>query len=447
MGDPEGGDGNMRGAARKQSPLVTMSRALVKAVARLDPDVAVARLTAYHAAEKPGLRKRALLAARIELIRKAMEAPPKPVVVEVPPEPVVEPPPPVVIVPPKPLSKGTMTMINLDDVAKMLMASPPEEASSPEPEAEAPAGMVAMSDVNAAFAALDWGDTAEQVEVPPDADAALWSELGGGGASFTQVSAPDIAAVAPSGMGQGGAGTGAADLASAFAALDGLDEAEVAEPVPAKGMDASFALLGELDPDTGAQEVAGGDLASAFAALDGLEEAEVAEPVPAKGMNAAFALLGELEPDTGAQEAAGGDLASAFAALEGLEEAEAAEPVPANGMDAAFALLGELEPDTGAQEAAGGDLASAFAALDGLEEAEVAEPVPAKGMDAAFALLGELEPGDAPAVGEEAPALPDGPSDPAVVVPQDAEGEPLSALQLAMQRLAAKRAAEGPAEP
>ena len=293
------------GAARKLTPLKTMSRALVKAVARLDPDVAVARLAAYHAAEPPGMRRRALLAARIELIRKAMEAPPKPVVVVVPePEPVVEPPPPpVAIVPPKPLSKGVMTSINLDDVAKMLMASPDPE---PEPVAalapEVPAGAVAMQDVAAAFAALDWGDSAEQVEVSAEGEAALWSDLAGGTGGLSN---PAIAASAPGAVPAGREKPGAMDLSLAFAALNGADEEEAA-PVMAEPKAASL------------------DLAAQFAGL-GADEAvaEVVEPpAPAGGIDAAFALLGDLGAQEEAAESApvAMDLAAQFAAL-GEEEA------------------------------------------------------------------------------------------------------------------------------
>ena len=474
------------GAARKLTPLKTMSRALVKAVARLDPDEAVARLAAYHAAEPPGMRRRALLAARIELIRKAMEAPPKAVVAvvaEPEPVPVVEPPPPVVIVPPKPMSKGVVTSINLEAVAKMLMAAPePEPEAAPEPEA--PSGAVAMQDVAAAFAALDWGDAAEQVEVSADGEAALWADLTGSGGG-SGLSNPEMAGSAPGTARPGREKAGAMDLSAAFAALGGA-EAEESPPEPVEEKPAAF------------------DLAAQFAAM-GVEEA-VEASAPVAGMDTAFALLGDLEgaPEVEEDAPAAMNLAAQFAEMEEVTavEAEAVEaPAPVAGMDVAFALLGDLE---GAPEVAEGapaamDLAAQFAEMEEVAavEAEAVEaPAPVAGMDAAFALLGDLEyapevaegapaamdlaaqfaemeevaaveaddaEAPAPVAGMDVPQVPDlveatagsgdgerggleagGPTGSAPETPLlDEDGVELSALQLAMLRRAQRRAAEG----
>ena len=482
------------GAARKLTPLKTMSRALVKAVARLEPDAAVARLAAHHAAEPPGLRRRALLAARIELIRKAMEVPPKPVVVVVPePEPVVEPPPPVVIVPPKPLSKGVVTSINLDDVAKMLMAAPAAEEAAEPPAPEAPAGAVAMQDVAAAFAALDWGDTAEQVDVPSGGEAPLWADPAVGGsteaagampdpgtgaagmmdlaAQFAAMGAEEEAPAPPKGF----------DLSATFAAMDAGDAVEEKAPAPLAGMEDAFAMLGALEAvsadegkDAPVAADAALDLAAQFAAME--DEAR-SDPAPAlmAGSGEAFAMLDAPEAeesaavsvDAPAETSGALDLASQFEAMEEGVTVHAA-PALAAGNDDAFALVAGLEEAEGpaagedAPVAAEGalDLAAQFAAME--EEAGFdAAPAPIAGLDDAFAMLGALEAVSAveggveaetpsesaaqPVAREEgvevsAAATPEGPAFAVMPLPVEDNEEPPTALQLAMQRLAARRA-------
>jgi hypothetical protein len=416
-----------------------MSRALVKAVARLEPDTAVARLAAHYAAEPQGLRRRALLAARIEVIRKAMEAPPKPVVDVVPePEPVVEPPPPVVIVPPKPLSKGVVTSINLDDVAKMLMAAPAAEEVAEPPVPEAPAGAAAMPDVAAAFAALDWGDTAEQVDVPSGGEAPLWADPAVAGSTTAAGAAPDLGKGSPGMMDLAAqfAAMGAEDqapiapkgfdLSATFAAMDAGDAVEETSPAPSAGMDDAFAMLGALDEaevvaehgDEPAEASAALDLAAQFAAMED-EAGDDAAPVMSAGMDDAFAMLTALGEAEGPAEASGAlELAAEFAALEdglGVD----APPALAAGTDEAFAMPTTLEEAKGALEGADApvgaegalDLGAQFAAMGG--GTDVAEPI-ANQEDLALA---------------------------ATPMPEDESGEPLTALQLAMRRLEARRAA------
>ena len=106
------------------------------------------------------------------------------------------------------------------------------------------------------------------------------------------------------------------------------------------------------------------------------------------------------------------DLAAQFAAL-GAEEAVAEvveAPAPAGGMDAAFALLGDLGAQEEAAEAAP-------------EEAEADTDADDVGQDGA---------------GEAAPTQ----SEPDMPL-LDEDGVELSALQLAMLRMAQRRAAEG----
>ncbi len=160
--------------------------AVAKAVAGLPADAAAARLAAHAAGEPPGLRRRALLAARIAVMRRALDAPEPEIEVKAvaappppPPEPEPEPEPVPVVKAPKPLSKGVMMSVNLDDVARMLSA-PAEE---PQPQEAAPAAVaepeatsapgVTMPDPAALFAALDWEGTAarlEPAEVPRSAE-------------------------------------------------------------------------------------------------------------------------------------------------------------------------------------------------------------------------------------------------------------------------------------
>lgn len=482
------------GAARKLTPLKTMSRALVKAVARLEPDTAVARLAAHYAAEPQGLRRRALLAARIEMIRKAMEAPPKPVVDVVPePEPVVEPPPPVVIVPPKPMSKGVVTSINLDDVAKMLMAAPAAEEVAEPPVPEAPAGAAAMPDVAAAFAALDWGDTAEQVDVPSGGEAPLWADPAVAGSTTTAGAAPDLGKGSPGMMDLAAqfAAMGAEDqapiapkgfdLSATFAAMDAGDAVEETSPALPAGMDDAFAMLGTLDEvevvaekgDEPAKASAALDLAAQFAAMgDGAGDDSAVAVVADAGV--ALAMLDALDEvevvaehgDEPVEASAALDLAAQFAAMED-EAGDDAAPVMSTGMDDAFAMLSALGEAEGPAEASGAlELAAEFAALeDGL--GVDAPPALAAGTDGAFAMpttleeaKGALEGADAPVgaegaldLGAQFAAMGDGTdvAEPiasqedlalaATPMPEDESGEPLTALQLAMRRLEARRAA------
>lgn len=362
---------------RKRPALRSLSRALVKAVARLSPDEGAARLAVFHAAEPPGLRRRALLAARISLIRKAMEAPPLPAalpVLELPPEPILpepEPPPPPPA--PKPLSKGVMMSINLDDVARMLMDTPePEPEIVPEAAPDAPPEAAgeeppALPDVAAAFAALDWGDVAAQLAVPEGADAADWAEvMPDGGLKAEEETVNEGAA-------EGGAASqsaGAIDLSASFAALGALgpvpdDPAPPAPPALPAEMAAMLASLGE-------------EVVSITPATPE-EDAPPTMPQPAKArrgkaaamdLAASFDVLGALgdgpaEAVPPAAAPAGIDLAAQFAEM-GEGPAAVAAPVPdpvaGAGGKAKRAKAAKAAPITV-------DLSAQFAAMGGDDSA------------------------------------------------------------------------------
>ena len=327
-----------------------MSKALVKAVADLPSADAVVRLSEYAAREPAGLRRRALLAARIAVMRRALDAPdPVMVVVPPPPAPAPEPEPEPVIAPvvkaPKPLSKGVMMSINLDDVARMLSAQeeapapPPAAALEPAPAPEA-APEVLPPDQAATFAALDWEDTAARLdpgEVPgmasadPGADWDQWAPMADG-AKAVAVPAQEAPAVAAASAPvkapakRGKAQGVLADPGAAFAALmTGEEPAAAPEVAPAPPA---------AEPKPGA---AAPDPAAAFAAL--------AAPGPASGPSAPA----KAPAKRGKAQGMLADPGAAFAALMTGEE-------PVTGPAAA----------PGKAKGAGVDLSAKFAAMDGL---------------------------------------------------------------------------------
>lgn len=204
-------------AARRKAVHQKMAKALIRAVADLHPDVAAEGMSALAMTERNGLRRRALRAAQILLIRKALEAPPpaSEVVADVPePEPVIIEAPP----PPKPVPKGVLKTISLDDVAKMLMAS------EPDPEVAVPPAEAA---VEPEFVRSEWATEAED---------------------------------AP------GTGSGMPDLAAEFAALMAADDHATASPAPVEERIPALSLLAEPVPEPAAIGVA--EVGALFAAME-----------------------------------------------------------------------------------------------------------------------------------------------------------------------------------
>lgn len=260
---------------RRRTALEKASGAVMKAVAGLPPDGAALRLAVLAAAEPPGLRRRVLLSARIAMMRKALEAPePETEVVVAPPppepepEPVVEPPP--VVKAPKPLSKGVMTSINLDDVARMLSASveeAPAQVAEPEPEPEVEAEADAKSpvpDPSAMFAALDWEGSAARLdpgEVPGMAageTAAGWDQWPTeAGPAMAEASPTEGAAEEPAGPARkagkrGKAGVAVPDASAALAALVAAEPAAPPGKPKALAIDLSAQFAAMDDPGDGA---------------------------------------------------------------------------------------------------------------------------------------------------------------------------------------------------
>ena len=423
-------------AARKKTALQRAARAVLKAVEGLHPDEALVRLEPVAAAEGPGLRRRVLLSARIELLRRALEMPrrqaaePEPLVVVLPePEPVAvvaeEPKPPR---PPKALSKGTMMSVSLEDAAKLLFVAP-------EPEPEGDVAEAAGAAPAEAFVPASWTDAAQQVDGPPpdaapdtvpdgdaagrggetvilddlDAAVASLSGLADDSAMFPEdppaVAAPprkaakggkvkgrkgsgpviedmETLAAFATGPSQGGLPAGIdADLAK-LAALDALSEAVVAADPPAGMVDpaAAFAALAAADEDEARAMLApvrGAvvDHVAAMAALEELGPVMRVPPAPADPEVAGGEAVAPPAPRPRGRAAL--DPSAAFAAM---EEAEVVDPATA----------------TRARPAPVMDAAAAFAALEAADEAEAKSIAPAGkpkplaiDLSAQFAALGK----------------------------------------------------------
>lgn len=291
-------------AKAEVSAVKAAGKAVVKAVSGLHPDEALAVLGPFYAEARQGLRRRVLLAARIALMRKAMVAPRRAVVVAVP-VPVAEaevvdlPPAPPSPPEPKPLSKGRIMAINLDDLSSLLaepVETAPKPAGEPVPE----------------FAALDWGEVA----------AVTASEVGQGNSRALDEAAAEEgeAVAAKSGKASRGKKRGAVvaikdgdTLADSFAALAEVQAAEVVGAgvaVPAVGMmvdpmaafaefeEAGDPTITEITPKEKAAVVeAGVDLAALEAArVDGTAAGGTAAGGPkplAIDLSAQFAQMGD----------------------------------------------------------------------------------------------------------------------------------------------------------
>ena len=334
-------------AAQRKTVLKVARKALLAAVASLPDAEALERLSTWQEAEGPGLRRRALLAARIALMRRLLAA--EPVVQEVPPppapEPVIEEPPPPPAKPAK-VMRTTMTTFSMEDAAKLLMsAATPDDADGAAGFGDdAPAEDVSPVDVaEAEFLSAPWVDVAEQINAAPEA---------------AEASAPAV-----------------------------VEEAEVVaevmpEPVPI------------LEPDAVAISFEITDVNDAEAALDSLpaEDGRFDDPAPARR---AVRVTPVLPMDIGAQLAAmsqedDGDALEALAAFATAPK-KAGLPPSLDDSLAALGGLGDLEggkpaAPKGARKAGKGkpvavaDMGAQFAALDAVREAEVVELVkgPAK---------------------------------------------------------------------
>lgn len=367
-------------AARKKSVVRKAAKGLLKAVEGLHPTEALERLASFVAVERPGLRRRALLAARIALMRRALVEPvpaaevpvmvPEPVVAEMP-EPAPKP------KAPKPLSKGTMMAVSLEDAAKLLMVSPEPE---PEEETEGPTE-------TAEFVAKGWADAAAQINAAPEG-ASMMDGSGGGGtvilddldAAVASLSGleddsalfPDEAAPAPGPTRKGGKGKGKGQGKTAGSIGDDMEALAAFATVPQKGtlpagLDADLAALAALDDMTAAAVSAEPpvglvDPAAGFAELAAAEENEARALMPPAKASAV-------------------DQAAALAALDELGPVVILPPAPSAMVDptAAFAALAEVEdPDLSKPRAKPVvDARAVFAALEAAQDEEAKAIAPA----------------------------------------------------------------------
>ena len=138
-----------------RAPLPVLVDEVLALTAKLHPDEALARLGPVWATAKPGLARRALLAVRISLMRQAMTVAPRPEVVAEAPEVVAEV-VPVFVPAPKPpvLNKGALTLLNLEDAARMLMAGADAGDTSDDSDASEAATATGVSEAAVAQAAI-----------------------------------------------------------------------------------------------------------------------------------------------------------------------------------------------------------------------------------------------------------------------------------------------------
>lgn len=133
------------------------------AVAVLPPAQALDRLRAVYATLPPGTARRAVLAARIAIIRDnlpAQAALPLPKA-----EPAAAPPPPP---PQKPLKAGALSTLALEDAARMLMLTDEDTPDDPPPVTAKPDPAALLAGMDDAFAALGSDDPVPEPEPEPE---------------------------------------------------------------------------------------------------------------------------------------------------------------------------------------------------------------------------------------------------------------------------------------
>jgi hypothetical protein len=345
-------------AARKKRAHRVVAKALLKAVADLHPEEALEALDPFYMRERDGIRRRALRAARITLMRKAVETPPRLIVpiVEAIPEPEPEPEPVVVTEPPapKPIPKGKLLSVSLEDAAKLLMTAPEpvaEAAPAPETPAAEDAPEFAPIDWAAAAAGLSAFDMPDEPEVVAadlpimmvaPAPAPILEMLDAAEAAAAEAAAvedsalpSETAAPAPPKRAKKVAKPPLPDLSAQFAAMsgDGMEAlADVASAKPVPGLDEGLRALEALDEVAPvAAPALMVDPMAAFAAMAEEEPAPTSAGTKAQMVDpgAAFAAMDAAEsPAPPAPKASGlmADPAAAFAALEAAED-EAAQAV------------------------------------------------------------------------------------------------------------------------
>lgn len=271
-----------------REPLPVLVDEVLSLVGGLHPDLALARIAPLWDAVPDGMGKRALLSARIALMRRAMAADPAPVL-EVVPAPVVEAAPVFVPAPPPkpaPVNRALTTLLSLEDAAKLLLAGGEEDAPAVPAE---PA--VAVSPERA-------GAEAELAEVIAREAAAAQRAKG---KKKAKPIIPDLGAAFAE-MGDASADPSApVDVSGAFAAL-----AEDATPPPALDLSAAFAAMEDvpMPVSVAKPKAAVIDLSATFAGMDAEVDSggEGPAPKPKKAGKAAAGVV---------------DLSAQFAAMQG----------------------------------------------------------------------------------------------------------------------------------
>jgi hypothetical protein len=350
-------------AAQRKTVLKVARKALLAAVASLPDAEALERLTMWQDAEGPGLRRRALLAARIALMRRLLAA--EPVVQEVPPppapEPVIEEPPPPPAKPAK-VMRTTMTTFSMEDAAKLLMsAATPDDADAAAGFGDdAPSEDVAAVEVaEAEFLSAPWVDVAAQINAAPEeAEVPAPAEVAEAEHVAEQEPEPVVAPDAVASTAE------ITDVNDAEAALNSLPEedgqfddptpsrrAERVTPVLPMDIGAQLAAMAQEDDSDALEALAAfatapkkaglpPSLDDSLAALGGLGDLGGGTAAPAKGTRKAGKGKPVAVEDMGAQ----------FAALDAVREAEVVEMVkgpikPAITIDLSAQFAALQDPD------------------------------------------------------------------------------------------------------
>jgi len=276
--------------------------AMLVALAGLPPATALSRLATLYATLPQGTARRAVLKARLTLLRDGLPvAAPAPVAVEAAPAP----PPPPLPVPKAAPKAGALSTLALEDAARLLAAAGNEED---EDQAETPPAAKAMlppvKDIFAELAGEGDSDAAPDVDAPPEP--------------------PAVAEPAPAkGKGKSARKPAKVDGAAAF----------VPTPPEAMALDVLGLLSEEAKEEASAADLP--DLSAAFAAFD--EQA----PGTAPDLSAAFAAFARDDPADNVAPTAPHEATETAQAPQKPKTGRRKKSAPPADLSAAFAALSE----------------------------------------------------------------------------------------------------------
>lgn len=350
----------------------TAAGMMLRALAGLPPMEALDRLRGLYARLPNGTARRAVLAARLAILRDNLPAPVPsvPVVLPIEPEPA-----PVVVKPPK---AGALSTLALEDAARMLMAAAgPEEDDTPATKAPAP---VAVADL---FAALAAGED-DTVDAAPDA----WDSFDTPEPQPSEVTSDDrIAAVTEADEGTEPEPKGTGDSPP-----DTADADQTPPPKPArsktKPRKAKAANPDEQTaPEAGFVAIPPQAMAASLPDLSALDD--LSDAPPAFDLGSAFAALAETDD---APLAPPDDLVRAVAArVSGLTEDDAPALAPVTAPRPKKAKGGMSEDDIAASlSALIGEGAPAVSATPAMLDPEVADRLTS--LETAFAEEAKAKP-------------------------------------------------------